>query len=418
MVVYGGDDVSALVLDIGAHTVRAGYAGDDSPKSVFSTSYGYRDEVVEENGQQVTKRKVWAGDFGPALWKAGQEVGSPFREGSLEDFTYIPNIINHAFHETLYCDPADHPVLVTEPAWNTPANRERMAEILFEEFKVPAFYIANSGVLSAFASGRGTALIVDVGSHWTSVVPVVDGFVLRKGIQRSDVSVLQHLSANQILTKRQNPIDLISHQLIAAKTPVPMDTPPQFRLREDRREKTTESWNTWSRTRELEEWLQAIGGVFDVSYASQQGMQRPGKPYEFPTGFATTFYQERFLPGECFFSLDAFGQSPNLPPTIPTLLHNSIAACEPDLKGQLLQNTVLTGGGSLLPGFVERLNNEMNKMWPGKIKLSAASNVIERQYSAWIGGSILASLGTFHQLWISRAEFLEHGREIVSQRCK
>ncbi|CAG8590901.1 13527_t:CDS:2 [Acaulospora colombiana] len=149
MVVYGGDDVSALVLDIGAHTVRAGYAGDDSPKSVFSTSYGYRDETVEENGQSVTKKKVWCGDFGPALWKPRQEVGSPFREGLLEDFTYIPNIINHAFNDTLYCDPADHPVLVTEPAWNTPANRERMAEILFEEFKVPAFYIANSGVLSA-----------------------------------------------------------------------------------------------------------------------------------------------------------------------------------------------------------------------------------------------------------------------------
>jgi actin-related protein len=155
------------VLDIGAHTVRAGYAGDDGPKSVFSTSYGYRDDTVEENGQSVTKRKVWVGDFGPGLWKAGQEVGSPFREGmcmkysrlqkpvltdyylAVEDFTYIPNIINHAFNETLYCDPADHPVLATEPAWNTPANRERMAEILFEEFKVPAFYIANSGVLSA-----------------------------------------------------------------------------------------------------------------------------------------------------------------------------------------------------------------------------------------------------------------------------
>jgi actin-like protein 6B len=47
------------------------------------------------------------------------------------------------------CNPAEHPVLVTEPAWNTPANRERMAEIIFEEFQAPAFYIANTGVLNA-----------------------------------------------------------------------------------------------------------------------------------------------------------------------------------------------------------------------------------------------------------------------------
>lgn len=56
---------------------------------------------------------------------------------------------------------------------------------------------------------------------------------------------------------------------------------------------------------------------------------------------------------------------PNLPPTLPNLLAGSIQACDPDLKSQLLQNVVLTGGGSLLMGFAERLNNEMNKMWPG-----------------------------------------------------
>jgi actin-like protein 6A len=45
--------------------------------------------------------------------------------------------------------PSEHPILATEPAWNTPANRESMAEIMFEEFHVPAFYIANTGVLNA-----------------------------------------------------------------------------------------------------------------------------------------------------------------------------------------------------------------------------------------------------------------------------
>ena len=160
------DDVSALVLDIGAHTVRAGYAGDDAPKAVFPSSYGYRDEPSPSGDGSTPTRKVWVGHQGPSLWKANQEVGSPFREGVcryisasktpiyfnslVEDFTHVPNIINHAFNESLRCDPADHPVLVTEPAWNTESNRERMAEILFEEFKVPAFYIANSGVLTSY----------------------------------------------------------------------------------------------------------------------------------------------------------------------------------------------------------------------------------------------------------------------------
>jgi len=65
------------------------------------------------------------------------------------DFEPIPPLIRHALKDVLRCKPEDHPILVTEPAWNTPANRERMAEIMFEEFQVPAFYIANTGVLNA-----------------------------------------------------------------------------------------------------------------------------------------------------------------------------------------------------------------------------------------------------------------------------
>jgi actin-like protein 6B len=98
----------------------------------------------------------------------------------------------------MHCNPSEHPILVTEPAWNTPANRERMAEMMFEEFNVPAFYIANTGVLNAylpiclsfssphallvrFAAGKGSALVIDVGQSMASVTPVIDGFVLRKG---------------------------------------------------------------------------------------------------------------------------------------------------------------------------------------------------------------------------------------------
>lgn len=65
------------------------------------------------------------------------------------DFTPLPALVSHAFTEVMRCDPTEHPILVTEAPWNTPANRERMAEIIFEEFQAPAFYIANTGVLNA-----------------------------------------------------------------------------------------------------------------------------------------------------------------------------------------------------------------------------------------------------------------------------
>lgn len=67
----------------------------------------------------------------------------------VKDFSPIPSLISHAFKDVMRCDPAQHPVLVTEPAWKNEANRERMAEIMFEEFNVPAFYVANTAVLNA-----------------------------------------------------------------------------------------------------------------------------------------------------------------------------------------------------------------------------------------------------------------------------
>lgn len=72
-----------------------------------------------------------------------------FNDPLVSDFNPIPALISHALVDVMRTNPSEHPILVTEPAWNTPANRERMAEIMFEEFQVPAFYIANTGVLNA-----------------------------------------------------------------------------------------------------------------------------------------------------------------------------------------------------------------------------------------------------------------------------
>lgn len=117
----------------------------------------------------------------------------------VQDFEPIKHLTDHALSKIMRCNPSDHPILVTEPSWNTPANRERMAELMFEDFDVPAFYIANTGVLNAcadnliyhpsylfilnirFAAGKGSALVIDIGQAMASVTPVVDGFVLRKG---------------------------------------------------------------------------------------------------------------------------------------------------------------------------------------------------------------------------------------------
>ncbi|KII95776.1 hypothetical protein PLICRDRAFT_96688 [Plicaturopsis crispa FD-325 SS-3] len=430
------DEVAALVVDIGGSSLRAGYAGDDTPRAIIPTAYGYipqpqSDGDVSMTGEDASRQdtpntknaKTYIGQHGPSIWREGMEVANPVKDGLIYDFNPIPALISHALKDVMRCEPSEHPILVTEPAWNTVANRERMAEIMFEEFDVPAFYIANTGVLNAFAAGKGSALVIDVGQNMASVTPVVDGFVLRKGLVSSALPKLVHAHARHVLTApthTRRGIDLYPHQLIASKLPVEPGAPPRFTLREDRIAGTTDSWKLWYETKEIDEWIQSVAGVLDQGWNDQYVLaaQRPVRQYEFPTGYNTYFGPERFNVGEqFFFHSQALASNPNLPKNMPALLAESLRACDPDLRQVLMGNVVLTGGGSLFAGFSERLNNELSRNF-SHVKIHAPGNPTERRYGGWLGGSILASLGTFHQLWISKEEWQEHGKNIVGQRCK
>ncbi|KAM6495565.1 actin-related protein Arp4p [Amanita muscaria] len=428
MVNFGGDEVAALVVDIGTSSVRAGYAGDDTPKAIVPSSYGYmpvkdQDVVMGESNEPIApKAKIYIGSSGPSIWRPGMEVANPLTDGTINDFHPITPLIRHALEDVLRCTPSEHPILVTEPTWNTPANRERMAEIMFEEFHAPAFYIANTGVLNAFAAGKGSALVIDVGQSMASVTPVVDGFVLRKGLSYSQLPTLIHAHARHILTSHTSyrpAVDLIPRQLIANKAPVEPNALPRFTVREDRLPGTTNSWRMWAERREVDEWIQSVAGVLEQGWNDQAAASRPLKQYEFPAGFNTAFGHERFQVGEQFFwhSPQLAASNPNLPKTIPSLITESLRACDPELRQVLMGNVVLSGGMSLFAGFADRLNSELARSFQ-HVKIHAPGNTVERRYGGWLGGSILASLGTFHQLWISKEEWQEHGRPIVAQRCK
>lgn len=83
--------------------------------------------------------------------------------------------------EHLRVDPSEHPMLSAEPVSNPHESRKRLAEFMFETLKTPALFMAKDPVLAAFSHGKGTAVVVDIGSGKTAVSPVSDGFVLHQG---------------------------------------------------------------------------------------------------------------------------------------------------------------------------------------------------------------------------------------------
>jgi actin, other eukaryote len=105
----------------------------------------------------------------------------------------MTSVWNNCFYNELRVDPEQHPCLLTEAPRNPKINRERMTQVMFEEFKVPAFYLSIQAVLSLYSSGRTTGLVIDSGDGVTHTVPIFDGFSLPHAIQRNDLAG-RHLS--------------------------------------------------------------------------------------------------------------------------------------------------------------------------------------------------------------------------------
>ncbi|WVW82809.1 hypothetical protein I302_104821 [Kwoniella bestiolae CBS 10118] len=465
--VYNGDEVSALVVDFGSYTTRAGYAGEDCPRVVTPSFYGYIDtpegegesstangnsngeDVVmgdgeeKPNGAAKTTRKYYVGDDGVGVWRKGMEVGNFTLDGVVHDAEPASRLLNHILHDKLGVDPSEHPIMITEPAWNTPKAREQLTEMVFEGEKMPALYFGSGGVLSAFAAGKPTALVLDVGYTHSSAVPVVDGYALRAGTKRqplsSELLISQlHSHFTQPSSTRSFPLSLASRHLISKRDPQPEPgLKPNPILRDDRLPDTTASWKRWSENSVIENWKESCTEVVNYKgFDFNTSKDLPQVLYEFPDGYHQYFGEERYRFTEMLFDpKNYFNQSVEPPATLRSitntdhshslkdlvslsqLVHDSIMACDVDVRAALLQNIVVVGNTSLTRGLIERLDVELAALMPSqKIKIHSPTIPFERKYSSWVGGSVLASLGTFHQLWVTKDEYEEHGMNIVHQR--
>jgi len=137
------------------------------------------------------------------------------------------------------------------------------------------------------------------------------------------------------------------------------------------------------------------------------------KTYELPDGQVITLGNERFRCSEPLFQPSFVGMEA---PGIHETTYNSIMKCDVDVRRELYGNIVLSGGNTMFPGLPQRLSKEINLLTPDSIKVKVI-DMPERKYAVWIGGSILASLPTFQQMWISKEEYNEQGPSIVHRKC-
>jgi actin, other eukaryote len=273
-------------------------------------------------------------------------------------------------------NPEEHPVLLTQPILNPKSNKQKACEIMFETFSVPATFIAIQQVLATYSSGRTTALVIDCGDSVTNIVPIYEDCDLPHAVNRMDFA---GRDLTEFLMKLMKDIG--------------------YSFSEDT-----------DLVRDIKETECCVALDYETEIKEDEKLEEHF--YKLPDGKKITLGNERITCPEALFQPKLLGFESK---GIHDLAVQSILKCDSDIRKDFFSNIVLTGGSTIFPGFAERIHKEIDTHAPIKIKTKVIAKP-ERKFSVWIGGSILASLSTFQQMWTSKDDYDEMGPRVFLPR--
>jgi len=366
-----------VVIDNGSGVMKAGFAGDETVKTMFPSYVGRPKHIRAMAG--AAEGDTFVGSRAEDL-RGILSLKYPLEHGVVNNWDDMELIWRHIYSE-MKVNAEEHPVLLTEAPLNPRKNREKAAEIFFETFGCPALFVSAQAILSLYASGRTTGVVLDSGDGVTHVVPVYEGFALPHAVMRSDIAG-RDVTENLMLQLRRS--GHVFH------TSAEREVVRQI--------KEKECYVAFNPQKEEQ-------AEHDKTSAQHQ--------YRLPDGTIISLGAERFRAPEILFNPNLVGLEY---PGVHELLACSINRADLDLRATLFSQIVLSGGSTMFEKFGDRLLNELRKLAPKDIKIRISAPP-ERKLSTWIGGSILASLATFKKMWVTKEEFEEDGYSILHKKA-
>lgn len=368
--------------------------------------------------------------------------------GSVEDWDAMSRVLSHAYDGTnLSVAPEDAPLLITEAPLTSARHRERLAELAFETLHVPALHVAATPTLALYGAGRTTGLVVEVGDGVTSATPIYEGFAITHAAVRSDVGGRDVTASLQAQLRRGGHVFHTSAEgemlrclketaCYVARNPVAEEAS----LRKEAAA-VLHSGSASARGGGVGAAAAAAASAPGVALASAVGgaggsstssasassagaagaaavAGKGGAPvplapgeYLLPDGQRLRLGGERFRAAEVLFQPALAGLEL---PGVHEAAAMAVSKADLELRPALLGGVLLAGGATATPGFGERLLVELKRSLPAdaKVRITAPK---ERKVLPWVGGSILASLGTFRGMCVRREAWEESGAAALAR---
>lgn len=354
-----------IIFDFGSLISKVGLGGDADPYATFITAVG-SDGTVGKTA--IDKR---TSDDRPVY---------PITRGFVTKWDVMDKIYNTAFQ---LVDPiADNEatkrnIILATPSQASRLDREKHAKLLFEKYQVPALTMVNTAELSLYHVGKRSGLVVDVGHGTTNVVPIWDHNIFTHAQKRNEMGGQDIELFLKELTKERAQMDIETARVI----------------------------------KERPDGLLYIAPDLSAEVARENEIVMD---YELPDGNKVTLTRERFFASEVLFDPEYMDKDV---PSIQKSIQTAVAACDMNVRKNLYENIYIVGGTTYLKNFQDRLKTELEKIVPSTVQLQLNAHE-DRNYAAWIGGSVISQLSTFKNMLVTKQDYSELGDNIINQRFK
>lgn len=360
---------STIIVDVGSGLVKAGFGGEDGPRCIFNSLVGTPKKLGLMVGMEQQERYV--GDEAVSKLEI-MDFNAPIQRGEVVDWDKYETLLHYLFTTELKIVPEEINVLITETPLSSKENRLKTAEILFETFNVQQLHLANSSMLGLYSYGKTSGLVVDSGFHVTTTVPVYEGYPM------THASIKMNIGGEDL---SKNLLNLISGKIDAS-----------FKLLKGR-----------ILADDIKERLGFIANDEECQEES----------YTLPDGSNIKLGEELYKHCDVLFNPPEDSGLRN----VKDCILETISKCDAEIKGDIKRNICLTGGTTLLKNYPEKLKNEISDSPEGNT--FHMDYIPERQFSNWIGGSIVSSLDNFQFMWVSKQDYDSCGKslEAIDSKC-